>query len=68
MTADKVITNWPQGLLYGILHESGMYTNQPLKEYLAEITKGKSLHRKVVIGTVDADRGTFTFTNDKVSL
>jgi len=59
LTAKDVYTNWPGGVVEGTLYKSGIYNNQPLKNYLNNLVNGRSLKRMVTVGATDADHGRF---------
>jgi len=55
ITTKNVYQEWPEGLLYGLLHKSGIFNDQPLLDYAQSIiSKFSSIKRRLAMATDDS--------------
>jgi len=63
---DDIYTNWLGGIIEGVLFRTAIFNNQPERNTLTKLVD-KPLFRKVVIGTTDANSGTYViFTEEDI--
>jgi len=68
INSSLVYQSWPGGISSGIYAHSGIYNNQPLRDYIKELSSGHKLKRKISIGAVDANRGIFLNYNESLPI
>lgn len=49
-TRNKLYQNWWGGLATGLLLKGGLYDSSPMKTFLGNEFKGKTMHRGVNVG------------------
>jgi Patatin-like phospholipase len=63
--SDNIYTNWPGGLAQGLLFEAGLYTTEPLRNFLTK-KLDKGINRKITIGATNLDTGVFNNFDESV--
>ncbi len=56
---NDIYKNWFLGPLYGLFYKTGIYDTSPLKKLLTDIINGKTLKRKIIIGTTNVETGNY---------
>jgi predicted acylesterase/phospholipase RssA len=67
LTTPDVYINWPIPYVE-VRWKSGVYNDQPLLDTLARFYKenGNKIHRKMTVGTVDFNSGTYQTFNETI--
>ena len=59
LTSSDVFTNWPGGLVEGILDEQGIFNNTNLENFFKNKLGDRFIEKRITIGTADMSTGTF---------
>jgi len=66
ITTKNVYKEWPEGILYGLLHKSGIFDNSPLLDMSnAILSKFTSIKRRFAMGTDDSVDGEYVIMTEK---
>jgi len=53
---ENVLKYWPLGIAQGLLLESGLFSNDALRDLLTKTLDGRSVQRTFTAGTTDAGK------------
>jgi len=63
-----IYKGWSGGLIEGLLFRTSVFNNEPERDTLKKLVN-KPLHRKIVVGTTDANTGEYMiFTEEDILL
>ena len=69
LTQNQLMARWkPGGMVKGVLKETGIFDTTPLHNFLTDFynERNKTIHRKFVVSSVDANSGAYHLFNETI--
>ena len=65
MHQDEFWTNWPWGIVKGLIENQGIYNNSGYAKYIKKIfDNSEGIKKKISVGTVDSKTGVYHVFNE----